>query len=371
MKVERFIEAVGADFYTGVPDSQLKALCDYLLERYGIDYVHHQICANEGNCVGLAAGFHLATGKIPLVYLQNSGLGNIINPVASLMNPVIYGIPCVFVIGWRGEPGVEDEPQHQFQGQITEALLACVGIPCFVVGPDTTKEKLHETMQRFQLLLKKGRQVAFLVRKGGLEYEKKRPKENHGVLLSRERAIQCILEATVGDHIVCTTGKASRELFELREARHEGHAKDFLTVGSMGHASSIALGLAEQCPAERIWCLDGDGAALMHLGAMAAIGAAAPKNLIHVLLNNQAHDSVGGQPTAAVQADFSMIAAGCGYPQILRAENEQELAACLQKIRNSRMLTLLEIHVAIGSRDTLGRPTSSPIENKKAFMEVL
>ena len=371
MQVEAFIEAVGAEFYTGVPDSQLKALCDYLLERYGIDYVHHQIAANEGNCVGLAAGFHLATGKTPLVYLQNSGLGNIINPVASLLHPVIYGIPCVFVIGWRGEPGIKDEPQHQFQGLVTESLLKQMEIPCFILAKDTTQDELHEAMERFHLFLNQGRQVAFLVRKGSLEYRKKENRQHHSQLMLREAAIRHILDEAQTDRIVCTTGKASRELFELRETRNEGHSADFLTVGSMGHASSIALGIAEQRPHERIWCLDGDGAALMHLGAMAAIGAAVPENLVHVLLNNQAHESVGGQPTAAVQADFSRIAAGCGYPQILRAENEQELAVCLQKIRNSRMLTLLEIHVAIGSRDTLGRPTSSPIENKKAFMEVL
>ena len=186
--------------------------------------------------------------------------------------------------------------------------------------------------------------------------------------MSRERAIQCILETAVGDRIVCTTGKTSRELFELREARHEGHAKDFLTVGSMGHASSIALGLAEQWPVERIWCLDGDGAALMHLGALAAIGAAAPKNLVHVLLNNQAHDSVGGQPTAAVQADFCKIAEGCGYPRILRAENAQELIVCLREVREVPTLTFLEIRVEIGSRKDLGRPTVTPVENKRAFM---
>lgn len=371
MQVEKFLEIIGASFYAGVPDSQLKALCDCLLSRYGIDYIHHQIGANEGNCVGMAAGYHLATGKLPLVYLQNSGLGNIINPVASLLHPDIYGIPCVFVIGWRGEPGVKDEPQHRFQGRITEALLDDMEISYAIISSDTTVGEAAANMEKFRGLLKEGRQVAFLVRKGALAYQGKECSVMMDKVLSRESIIGCILAAAGTDRIVCTTGKASRELYELREALTAEHNHDFLTIGSMGHASSIAFALAEHCRPQRIWCLDGDGAALMHLGAMAAIGAASPENLVHVVLNNKAHDSVGGQPTAAVQADFCKIAEGCGYPLIFRAENKQELLACLTKIRKSHQLTFLEVSTAVGSRKNLGRPKRSSMENKNAFMKAL
>ena len=371
MQVERFLEIIGAGFYTGVPDSQLKALCDCLLSRYGIDHVHHQIGANEGNCVGMAAGYHLATGKLPLVYLQNSGLGNIINPVASLLHMDVYGIPCVFVIGWRGEPGVKDEPQHRFQGRITEALLDDMEISYAIISSDTTVGETAAIMEKFRGLLNRGKQVAFLVRKGAFVYQGKESSVMMNEALSREAIIGCILAAAGNDRIVCTTGKASRELYELREGLAAEHNHDFLTVGSMGHASSIAVALAEHCKSKRIWCLDGDGAALMHLGAMAAIGAASPENLVHVVLNNKAHDSVGGQPTAAVQADFCKIAEGCGYPLIFHAENEHELLSCLTKIRKSHQLAFLEVRTAVGSRKSLGRPKRSPMENKNAFMKML
>lgn len=144
MKVESFVQILGSDFYTGVPDSQLKALCNYLMNTYGIDPKHHVIGANEGNCAALAAGYHLATGKVPVVYMQNSGEGNIINPAASLLNDKVYGIPVIFVVGWRGEPGIHDEPQHIYQGEVTVKLLEDMDIRTFVVGKDTTEEELAD-----------------------------------------------------------------------------------------------------------------------------------------------------------------------------------------------------------------------------------
>ena len=370
MKIEDFVGLLGADFYAGVPDSQLKALCNYLMDRYGSDPAHHIIAANEGNAAALAAGYHLATGKVPVVYLQNSGLGNIINPAASLLNEKVYGIPCLFIVGWRGEPGVHDEPQHVFQGEITLPLLENLDIPAFVIGKTTTEEQVKAKLDEYRALLAQGRQAAFVVRKGALEYSGKTVYGNAHPM-SREEAIGQVLAAAGDDPVVSTTGKASREVYELREGRGQGHGRDFLTVGSMGHSSSIALGIALQKPHRRVWCLDGDGAALMHLGAMALIGASRPANLVHVVLNNEAHESVGGLPTVAGLLDLPAIARACGYPGAVSVNSRSELERALAAAKEAKQLTLIEVKCALGARDDLGRPTTTPQENKAAFMAAL
>lgn len=370
MKVGTFTEILGAEFYAGVPDSLLRPLCDYLMDAFGTDPRRHMIAVNEGSAAALAAGYHLATGKVPVVYLQNSGEGNLVNPAASLLHRQVYGIPVIFVVGWRGEPGVRDEPQHIFQGEVTLKLLEDLGIPAFVIGPETGDEEVREAMAGFRPLLAEGRDAAFVIRKGGLTYGKKRTYRN-GYGLRREEAIRQIARAAGGDPIVSTTGKASRELFEIREALKQDHSRDFLTVGSMGHASSIALGVALHRPGERVWCLDGDGALLMHMGAMAAIGQGRPRNLIHIVLNNAAHESVGGLPTAAGGLDIPAIARACGYPCALTAETAGALDEALREAKARRDLCLIEVKCAIGARPDLGRPTTSPQENKRAFMERL
>lgn len=357
------------DFFAGVPDSLLRPFCDYLMSEYGISR-RHIIAANEGNAAALAAGYHLATGKVPVVYLQNSGIGNLINPAASLLSDDVYGIPCIFVIGWRGEPGVHDEPQHLFQGKTTLKLLADMDVSAFVIGPDTTEEELKHKMEEFRPLLAAGRSVAFVVRKGSLEAGCTAEYKNPNVML-REEVIRRIAEAAKDGVIVATTGKTSRELFEIRNARHETHSHDFLTVGSMGHSSSIALGIALAKPGRRVWCLDGDGAVLMHMGAMALIGANSPGNMVHVVLNNCAHESVGGMPTAAGKTDLMKIAEGCGYPRRVSAENFEELESALSVLKEADELCFLEVKTAIGSRPDLGRPTTSPRENKENFMRFL
>ena len=370
MKVGTFTEILGAEFYAGVPDSLLRPLCDYLMDAFGTDPRRHMIAANEGNAAALAAGYHLATGKVPVVYLQNSGEGNLVNPAASLLHRQVYGIPVIFVVGWRGEPGVHDEPQHVYQGAITLKLLEDLGIPAFVIGPETGDEEVREAMAGFRPLLAEGRDAAFVIRKGGLTYGEKRTYRN-GYGLRREEAIRQIARAAGGDPIVSTTGKASRELFEIREALKQDHSRDFLTVGSMGHASSIALGVALHRPQERVWCLDGDGALLMHMGAMAAIGQGRPRNLIHIVLNNAAHESVGGLPTAAGGLDIPAIARACGYPCALTAETAGALDEALREAKARQDLCLMEVKCAIGARPDLGRPTTTPQENKRAFMERL
>ena len=370
MKAEQFIAAVNADFYTGVPDSQLKALCDCLIDTRGLDPRRHIIAANEGNAVGLAAGYHLATGKTAAVYLQNSGEGNIINPVASLCNDKVYGIPVIFVVGWRGEPGVHDEPQHVYQGAVTLKLLEDMDIASFVVGRETGETELAAQMERFRGLLAGGKQVAFVVRKGALTYDGGAGDQN-GCAMRREEIIRRVLAVSGDDPIVSTTGKASRELFELREAAGRGHERDFLTVGSMGHSSSIALGIALQKPEKKVWVIDGDGAALMHMGAMAVIGASAPKNIVHIVINNGAHESVGGQPTAAAKIDLTAVARGCGYPSAVSVDSFDELERALREAKVMEGLTWIEVKCAIGARGDLGRPTTTAMENKRRFMGFL
>ncbi len=370
MKVEEFVSVLGADYYTGVPDSQLKALCNYLMNTYGIDPVHHVIGANEGNCVALAAGYHLATGRVPVVYMQNSGEGNIINPVASLLNDAVYAIPVIFVIGWRGEPGVHDEPQHIYQGQITCKLLEDMDIAYKIIDKDTTVDEIRDAMNTYKPLLDKGKSVAFVVRKGALSYDSDVVYRNENTML-REDIIRHIVRYAGDGLIVSTTGKASRELFEIREALGQDHGHDFLTVGSMGHSSSIALGIAAQRPDKRIWCIDGDGAALMHMGAMALIGANKPSNMIHIVINNSAHETVGGMSTVADDIDLTAIASACGYPYAVCVKDEVCLDRTLEEASNSNGLSFIEVKCAIGARANLGRPTTSVIDNKKAFMRLI
>lgn len=370
MKAENLMRLLGADFYAGVPDSQLKALCSALMDAYGIDPAHHVIAANEGNAVALAAGYHLATGRVPVVYMQNSGEGNIINPVASLLNDRVYAIPMIFVIGWRGEPGVHDEPQHIYQGEVTLKLLEDMGIEYCVIGKDTTDGDIEAKLMSFRPLLAAGKDVAFVVRKGALTCDAKVKYANDNAMV-REEIIRHIVAAAGEDPIVSTTGKASRELFEIREANGQDHGHDFLTVGSMGHSSSIALGIAAQKPEAKVWCIDGDGAALMHMGAMAVVGAMAPKNLVHIVINNAAHETVGGMPTVAGQADLVGVARACGYATVVSASDYDALDRALAQAREADALCFIEARCALGARDDLGRPTIPAIENKRNFMRYL
>ena len=370
MNVQSLFDIIGSDFYTGVPDSQLKVLCNYLMDRFGIDAKHHIIAANEGNCAALAAGYHLATGKIPVVYMQNSGEGNIINPVASLLNDKVYAIPCIFIIGWRGEPGVHDEPQHIYQGEVTTTLLKDMGIDYFIISPDSTEEEVTAKMEDFRSILGNGKDVAFLIRKGALS-DGPQVKYQNNYSMTREEIIRHIVAASDKDLIVSTTGKASRELFEIRETNIQSHRYDFLTVGSMGHASSIALGIALQKENQRIWCIDGDGAVLMHMGAMAVIGANRPFNMVHIVINNGSHETVGGMPTVASSIDLVAIARACGYTHVVSVSSYDELDEVLKQAKENRELTFIEAKCSIGARENLGRPTTTALENKKTFMKYI
>ncbi|XP_052234540.1 phosphonopyruvate decarboxylase-like isoform X1 [Dreissena polymorpha] len=365
------LRGIDINFFCGVPDSLLKDFCAYVTNN--VSKENHLITANEGSAVALATGYHLATGKAAMVYLQNSGLGNTVNPLMSLAVPAVYSIPMLMLIGWRGEPGKRDEPQHITQGKTTPGLLAALGIP-FQPLPDY-EEGAGLVLQsaRHYLDSHKGPYALLVRRQTFSPY--KLPKLPPVFPLSREKALQLIIDGLgPKDVIVGTTGMLSRELYEYRVAREDGHERDFLTVGSMGHASSIALGIAIQKHNRQIICLDGDGSVIMHMGALATIGQHGPENLKHVIINNGSHDSVGGQPTDAGNHDnfnFGAIARGCGYREAFVAITQEEVIKGIAKLRAAKGPVLLEIKTRTGARKDLGRPKTKPLENKDDFMHFL
>ena len=365
--IERLREG-GVEFFAGVPDSLLKNLCAYITDN--VSRENNIIAANEGGAVALAAGFHLATGKTGCVYMQNSGEGNAVNPLLSLMDADVYRMPLLLVIGWRGEPGVHDEPQHVKQGKVTLSLLDAMGIPYAVLDENWEKQ----TDEALRLIRETNGIYALIVRKGTFEEYKLQNQVASDWALGREEAIQIVVEKLHEDDIVVsTTGMISRELFEYREAKHQGHAHDFLTVGSMGHASQIALGIALQKSNRRVVVFDGDGALLMHMGGMAIIGDYAPKNLVHIVFNNGAHDSVGGQPTVGQKIDVEAIAKAVGYADVITVDSQMSLMAAMNHVNCAVIdgVSLINVNVRKGNRKDLGRPTTTPQENKNALMEEL
>ena len=361
------LQASGVEFFTGVPDSLLKEFCACLehVPRAG----HHIISANEGGAVALALGYHLATRNVPLVYLQNSGLGNIINPLLSLADPEVYSVPLLLVIGWRGEPGVHDEPQHKKQGRVMLSMLDAMEIPHSILGPETVDPQaaLRDALAHVR---KMSAPYALVIKKGTFQSFAAPKVEKKDFPLSREEAIQQVIESLgERDVLVSTTGMPSREVYEYRSRRGEGHQRDFLTVGGMGHASQIALGIALQKPRRSVYCLDGDGALLMHMGGLAITGVLKPRNFKHIIVNNGAHDSVGGQPTVAFDVDVPGIAHACGYESVFCVQTKQELQSSLEELQRSSGPSLLEVRVRCGARKDIGRPLTTPSQNKNAFMD--
>jgi len=353
-------------FFAGVPDSLLKDFCAYITDN--VDSRNNITAANEGNAIGLASGYHLATGKIPVVYMQNSGLGNCVNPLTSLTDKHAYSIPMLLVVGWRGEPGKKDEPQHIKKGMVTLGLLNTLGIQ-YGILPDSVEEAEKLVKKAHTHMKEHNEPYAIVVRKGTFEGYKLQKTIETDFAFSREDAVKCIASLLDDqDIVVSTTGKTSRELFEFRAANDAGHHRDFLTVGSMGHSSSIALGIALQKPDRQVYCLDGDGALIMHMGALSSVGQQQPKNFKHIVFNNFAHDSVGGQPTAADVISIPEIARHNGYTTVLAAETEEEIRTGMIQLKEVEGPALLEIRVNRGARKDLGRPTRTPLENKADFM---
>lgn len=371
MKVETIINKIQSleiNSIVGVPDSTLKEFCDYINYENPNDLKHY-VPVNEGAAVGLAAGIYLGSRKPVCIYMQNSGIGNAVNPIASLLNEEVYDIPALFLVGWRGEPGVHDEPQHKFQGIITRELFDVLHIKNRVIDGKTTDEELNLIFNEAEELLKNNKQFAIIVKKGTFEKRKSSIHKNSYELV-REDAIKEILsEVDKDDMIVSTTGKISREVYEQSDIIFGEHKQSFLTVGSMGHASMIALGLAEENKNKKVYCIDGDGAVLMHMGSLAFIANKNPKNLIHIILNNDAHESVGKMPTGAVGADIADIAKSSGYPNVYKAHNIEELKKNLNQAKNSNELSIIEVKVSLDSRADLGRPKESARENKENFMK--
>lgn len=359
----------GVDFFTGVPDSLLKDFCAYVTDNVPSD--KHIIAANEGGSVALACGHYLASRKMALVYMQNSGQGNAVNPLASLSDPDVYSIPMLLLIGWRGQPGIKDEPQHIKQGKITLDLLNVLGVPYRILG-DTAEQAKANVNEAIDIAEKSSAPVAIVVEKGTFESYKLKSIRSDVAQMSREQAIELVAANLDSDDVVVsTTGKTSRELYEYRHRCGDGHSRDFLTVGSMGHASQIAMGIALEKKSRQVFCFDGDGAAIMHMGAFAIIGSQKAKNFKHIIFNNGAHDSVGGQPTAGMDISFTAIADASGYELTLQAESPDQIPPKIEQLKIAEGPALLEILVNKGARDDLGRPKESPQENKEKFMEFL
>jgi phosphonopyruvate decarboxylase len=367
------LQAHGVRFFSGVPDSLLKAFSACVTTQ--VPGRRHVIACNEGAAVALAIGHHLATGDVPLVYLQNSGMGHAANPLASLADRLVYGIPMLLLIGWRGEMRPDgqqcpDEPQHARQGRITLQQLEVLGIAHEVIEAGTDHSAV--VARSVAAARADSAPVALVVRQGAFAAYRT-PSDGRAVdpaWPSREEAIAATVAALpAAAVVVSTTGMASRELFEIRRARAEGHERDFLTVGGMGHASQIACGIALARPTDPVVCLDGDGAVLMHMGGLPY--CARTPNLVHVVINNGAHDSVGGQPTLAQQVSLAEVARACGYHRAVRAGTLDELNRALGSAFDAEGSLFIEVLCRTGNRPDLGRPTTTPAANKAAFMHHL
>lgn len=373
MKASLFLQEIkniGIHTITGVPDSTLKQFCDAVRTDDGKTFRHY-VTANEGAAVGLATGEYLASARPCLVYLQNSGLGNIINPLASIANREVYGIPMLFVVGWRGEPGKKDEPQHIYQGKVTCELLEVMDVPYSVIDDATTQAQMKEILAKAKEVMDENRQYAVIVKKGTFEKESGVTWEN-GYSLVREQALRVILENVYQDSLlVSTTGKISRELYEQCDLLYKNHERLFMTVGGMGHASMIAYGMAQADCSKRIVCIDGDGAVMMHMGSLAFIAKQSPSNFLHIVINNAAHESVGAMPTGFSGQTYSQIAAACGYKNTCTVTTEMDLKTAILEAKKRQELSLIEVLVSLDSRADLGRPKESAMENRIHFMNAV
>ena len=364
----RWLDEEGVNFFTGVPDSLLKEFGTYVHQELPLE--RHLIAANEGNAVAVAMGYHLRTGSTPLVYLQNSGIGNTVNPLLSLVDPDVYGIPMVLLVGWRGQPGVKDEPQHVKQGRVMTSMLDGMDINWTVVPSDAVEAR-RSVVEAIQDARQRLAPHVLLVEKGTFASVSTLSEPVVDFSTREEAVVEVATAIGTGVPIVSTTGMLSRELFEYRVQNSLDGSFDFLTVGGMGHASSIALGIGLAAPDDEVWCLDGDGALLMHMGAIGVAGDRAPRKYFHVVFNNEVHDSVGGQPTSITAVDIPTLASSCGYVWTGRCETVSEVPSLIESMRATGGPSLLEVRVRPGSRSDLGRPTRTPRESRATFMTAL
>lgn len=356
------------NYFCGVPDSSLSSFGFYLEDH---SKSRHDIAINEGNAVAMAIGYYLANSEVPLVYMQNSGLGNAINPIVSLADPLIMGIPMILLIGWRGQPGKKDEPQHQKQGLITQDLLDTLGIPHLILSrnPQEVSKQVHRAVSE---TLQSKRPFALIVESDTFERYARIDEAVNNYQLSREDSIELITKSLGDlDVVVATTGKTGRELFEHRDKVKQTHKKDLLIIGGMGHASSIAGSIAQWKPKRKVYCIDGDGALLMHMGSLPLLAGKNLKNFYHIVINNGSHESVGGQSTVGFEIDIPAIAKAAGYAYAYRTITSGELKDILKTIRKLDGPILVEVRVNTASRTNLARPTIHPSENKESFMSFL
>ena len=349
------------DYFVGVPDSLLKEFCLCIND---LSKTNHIITANEGNAIAIASGYNIATSKYGVVYMQNSGLGNIVNPLLSLADEKVYKIPMLLIIGYRGEPNIKDEPQHIKQGELTLPLLDTLGVKYFILNGDYEKQ----IAQCYDYIKQNDKPIALVVKKDTFsKYEKDYNSKNNNEL-SREDALNIIIDnLDNNDFIVSTTGKTSREIFEIREKNKIDHSNDFLTVGSMGHASSLALGISLNTN-KNIYCIDGDGAFIMHMGGLAVAIQNAKDNFKYILINNGCHESVGGQPTIAYDINIKKILSGFGFKKVLIVNNKEDIILALREQKVNNKIAIV-INVNNKSRKDLGRPTTTPIYNKEQFQK--
>jgi phosphonopyruvate decarboxylase len=358
----------GLTFFSGVPDSTFKAWTTFLLDEKKLTNI---IAVNECEAVAICAGYHIATGRTGIVYMQNSGLGKAVNPVTSLADPEVYSIPMLLMVGWRGRPGIKDEPQHKKMGKITIPILKTLGIPHIILSHELARAK-KEIRKANKYMSEKKSLFAIIINKGLFEDYKQKREITQEYEMRREDAVKTIIDLLKGDEIIIsTTGKTSRELFEYREEQGKSHKTDFYTVGSMGCSSSIALGIAMQKKDKKIIIFDGDGAGLMQMGAFATIGHYKPENLIHILFDNESHESTGGQPTVSKGVDFGRIAEGSGYTYTETVKTKKELISTVRSVLKKKGPAFIRIKIRKGARKDLGRPTTTPIENKEALMDHL
>jgi phosphonopyruvate decarboxylase len=361
---QKLIE-LGYDTATGIPDSTFKGLISYFTHE---NVFRHIIASNECEAMAIAAGYFLSSKKPAIVYLQNSGFGKVVNPYTSLLSKDIYSLPVLMLIGWRGEPGKKDEPQHKMMGRIFFDLMKVLELPYTLLEEESWKDQLircHES------ILDSEEAHALVIRRGIFEDYSEIPEENE-YTLAREWVLEKIVESISPDALfVSTTGKTSRELFEIRERRKDIHGRDFYTVGSMGCTSAIAFGAGLAQDKKKIFILDGDGAVLMQLGTLTTIGHYKNRNLKHILIDNNSHESTGGQPTVSDTVDFKAIGKACGYEFVVTVDDDENLVDAIKGIENNNRLSLLIVKSKRGSRPGLGRPTTTPKENRNAFIKYL
>ena len=360
------LNVMGLNFFTGVPDSLLNDFCLHLVNN--VPDCQHIMAANEGNAIGIAAGYHMATGKIPVVYMQNSGIGNATNPLLSLTHPCVYSIPLILLIGWRGDPAIKDHAQHKKQGELTPVLMEDMDIPYQVLDADDT------VIEKFQWAANKAKElnapVALIAKKAILTQKEKKQEYAESPLMNREEAISAVLDVFGKDAIyLATTGRATRELHEQIMIHGFGHEIEFLNVGAMGHLSSIGLGLAVGAPDKKIVVFDGDAAAVMHMGSLATNGRYQPKNLIHIVLNNGVNESVGGQKSSGQVINLTAIAKGCGYETIPAfVESKEDLQKAVKQLADSNHLSFLDVHIRQGIRKDM---SGLKIEHQHAKSELM